>query len=153
MMSLRDYEAMFDQMAKMKMNRILFFHFENEPFIDYTYQGERKLIGDISHPVSGFISYGRHFTGSFRVKDLPVGRDKFDRDKIAPLEFQDVSSSDEALDRGRTFMQRLDVWTCRTRFRQRPSIGVHLPPIGLPISCLTACCSTPATTSTVRIRT
>lgn len=107
MMSLRDYKAMFDQMAKMKMNRIIFFHFENEPFIDYAYQGERKLIGDISHPDSGFISYGRHFTGSYRVKDLPVGREKFDRDKIAPLEFQDVRNSNEALDRGRTFMQRL----------------------------------------------
>lgn len=107
MMSLPDYEAMFGQMARMKMNRIIFFHFENEPFIDYTYQGERKLIGDISHPDSGYISYGRHFTGSYRVGDLPVGREKFDRDKIAPLEFQGVTSSDEALDCGKAFMQRL----------------------------------------------
>ena len=107
MMSLPDYEAMFVQMAKMKMNRIIFYHFENEPFIDYTYQGERKLIGDISHPDSGYISYGRHFTGSFHARDLPVGREKFDRDKIAPLEFQSVSSSGEALDCGKAFMQRL----------------------------------------------
>ncbi len=107
MMSLPDYEAMFDQMAKMKMNRIIYYHFENEPFIDYAYRGERKLLGDISHPDSGFLSYGRHFTGSFRVADLPVGKEKFDREKIAPLEFQDVTSSDEALDRGKVFMQSL----------------------------------------------
>ncbi len=113
MCSLADYEAMFDQMLKMKMNRIIFFHFPNEPFIDYTFRGERKLVGDISHPDSGFISYGRHFTGSWRVADLPVQRDKFDRERIAPLEFQSVVTSDEALDTGRAFMQRMIELACR----------------------------------------
>ena len=41
MFSLSDYEAMFDQMIKLKMNRIIFYHFPNEPFIDYTFQGLR----------------------------------------------------------------------------------------------------------------
>ena len=107
MFSLSDYEAMFDQMIKLKMNRIIFYHFPNEPFIDYTFQGERKLVGDISHPDSGYISYGRHFTGSWRVEDLPVHRDKFDREKLCPLEFQSIKSSDEALDTAKAFMQKI----------------------------------------------
>ncbi|MBN1394409.1 MAG: hypothetical protein JW959_05260 [Pirellulales bacterium] len=106
-MSLCDYQRMFDQMAKMRMNRILYHYFENEPFIDYSYRGERKLVGDISHPDSGYISYGRSFSGSYLVEDLPVGRDKFKRRRVAPLEFQDVKSSDEALDVGREFVRRL----------------------------------------------
>lgn len=108
MMSLPDYQAMFDQMAKMRMNRMGFFHFNNEPFTDFSYKGERKLIGDISHPDSGYISYGRSFSGSYLVKDIPIGREKYGvRKRVAPIEFQDVASSDEALDTGKVFMQRL----------------------------------------------
>jgi hypothetical protein len=107
MFSLSDYEELLDQMIKLKMNRIIFYHFPNEPFIDYTYQGERKLVGDISHPDSGYISYGRHFTGSWRVEDLPVHRDKFDREKLAPLEFQSVNSSNQALDTAKAFMRKI----------------------------------------------
>ncbi|MCF7853890.1 MAG: hypothetical protein K9N51_03760 [Candidatus Pacebacteria bacterium] len=109
MFSLPDYEAMFDQMIKLKMNRIVFYHFSQEPFIDYTFKGERKLVGDISHPDSGYISYGREFTGSWLVKDLPVGREKFDREKLCPPEFQDIKSSAEALDTAKAFMRKIMV--------------------------------------------
>ncbi len=105
MFSLPDYEAMFDQMVKLKMNRIIFYHFSNEPFIDYTFKGERKLVGDISHPDSGYISYGREFTGSWRVEDLPVHQETFDREKMCPHELQDVTTSDQALDQARSLMQ------------------------------------------------
>lgn len=107
MFSLSDYEAMFDQMAKLKMNRIVFHHFAHEPFIDYTFRGERKLVGDISHPDSGYMSYGRAFRGSWRVEDIPVGREKFDREKICPPEFQDIANSDEALDTAKAFMRKI----------------------------------------------
>lgn len=108
LLSVPDYQALFDQMAKMRMNRIMFWHFDTEPFGDYSYQGERKLIGDISHPDSGYISYGRTFSGSYLVKDIPIGREKFGpRRRVAPLEFQNVASSDEALDTGKEFMREL----------------------------------------------
>lgn len=108
LMSLPDYERLFDQMAKMRMNRIMYFHFDTEPFGDYSYKGERKLVGDISNPDSGYISYGRSFSGSYLVKDIPIGREKFaPRKRVAPLEFQEVASSDEALDTGKAFMRRL----------------------------------------------
>jgi len=108
LLSVPDYQALFDQMAKMRMNRILFWHFDTEPFADYSYQGERKLIGDISHPDSGYISYGRNFSGSYLVKDIPIGREKFaPRKRVAPMEFQDVASSDQALDTGKEFIRQL----------------------------------------------
>lgn len=106
-MSLRDYGAMFDQMAKMRLNRAVFYHFENEPFIDYRVRGERKIVGDISHPDSGYLSYGRHFSGSYLVKDIEVGRDRFDRKRVAPAEFQKVASSADALNAGTRFMQEV----------------------------------------------
>ena len=108
LLSLPDYQALFDQMAKMRMNRIMFWHFDTEPFADYSYQGERKLIGDISHPDSGYISYGRNFSGSYLVKDIPIGREKFaPRKRVAPMEFQTVASSNQALDTGKAFMRSL----------------------------------------------
>ncbi len=107
-MSLADFSNLFDNMFRMKLNRIIFYPFENEPIIDYTYKSERKLVGDISRPESGYFSYGRHWTGSFCVDDISVGREKFSpRRRVAPMEFQDVSTSDEALDMGKSFMNRI----------------------------------------------
>jgi len=106
-MSLCDYEAMFDQMAKMRLNRIVFYHFENEPFIDYTFRGERKLVGDVSHPTSGYISYGRTFSGSYLVDDIPIGRELFGRSRVAPMELQAVASSAEALDASGDLMRKI----------------------------------------------
>jgi len=107
LMSLEDYQRMFDQLAKMRMNRVVYYPFENEPFIDYSYAGERKLIGDTTHPESGYTSLGRQDVGSYRVQDMVVGKELFDREFIAPLEFQHVRSSAEALDTGKEFMSQL----------------------------------------------
>ena len=107
MMSVPDHEAILDQMAKLKMNTMLHWHFEQDPFIDYTFKGERKVVGDIAHPDSGYINYGRHFYGSFLVKDIPHGQEQFNRDKITSMEMQNVSSSDEALDAGGEVMRKL----------------------------------------------
>jgi|GEM_PF-2600187 len=106
-MSLPDYELMFTQMAKMRMNGVVYYPFENEPFIDYYYAGERKLVGDTTHPESGYVSLGRQDIGSYRVEDMVVGKELFDRKWVAPAEFQNVHSSTEALDTGKDFMRQL----------------------------------------------
>ncbi len=107
-MSLSDFRMLFDNMLRMRLNRIIFYPFENEPIVDYTYKGERKLVGDISRPESGYFSYGRNWTGSFNVNEIAVGKEKFaPRKRIAPMEFQDVNSSEEALDRGKSFMNEI----------------------------------------------
>lgn len=107
-MSIQDFCDLFDNMLKMKMNRIVFYPFENEPIIDYTFKGERKVVGDISRPESGYFSYGRHWTGSFNVDEISIGKESFKpRKRIAPMEFQNVNNSDEALDTGKTFMNEI----------------------------------------------
>jgi len=106
-MSLQDYERLFAQMAKMRMNRVIYYHFENEPFMDYSYSGERRLLGDATHPDSACMSLGRQDAGTFRVADLIVGREHFDREFVSPLEFQRARTSAEMLDTGRAFMQEL----------------------------------------------
>jgi len=107
-MSIEDFCRLFDNMLRMKLNRIVFYPFENEPIIDYTFKGERKVVGDISRPESGYFSYGRHWTGSFNVDEISIGKEKFEpRKRVAPMEFQNVNSSDEALDTGKAFMNKI----------------------------------------------
>ncbi len=106
-MSLPDYDRLFAQLAKMRMNRVVYYHFENEPFMDYAHAGERRLLGDVTHPDSAYLSLGRQDAGTFRVADIEVGGERFDRDFVAPREFQHVRGSAEALDTGRAFMQEL----------------------------------------------
>ena len=104
-MSTADFAALFDSMLRMKLDRIVFYSFENEPIVDYTYCGERKLVGDISRLESGYFSYGRNWTGSFNVNEIKIGKEKFaPRNRVAPMEFQNAHSSKEALDTGRKFM-------------------------------------------------
>ena len=100
----------FTQMAKMRMNRVLYYLFENEPFMDYTYRGERKLIGDVTHPESACMSLGRQDAGTYRVEDILVGGEKFDRPHVAPREFQQARTSAEMMDTGREFMRELIAW-------------------------------------------
>jgi len=70
------------------------------------YKGKRKIVGDISHPDSGYIAW-RILGGHFLVEDIPVGREKFNRKRVAPIEFQEVNSSAEALDTGREFVRTM----------------------------------------------
>lgn len=107
-MSIPDFRRLFDNMLRMKLNRIVFYPFENEPLVDYTYKGERKIVGDISRPESGYFSYGSNWTGSFNVHEITIGKEKFaPRRRISPMEFQNVSSSEEALDTGKSFMNEI----------------------------------------------
>ncbi len=106
-MSVSDYERLFNQMAKMRMNRVIYYLFENEPFMDYSYAGERKLVGDATPIDSACMSLGRQDTGTYRVSDMIAGRGKFDREFVSPREFQDARTSQEMLDTGRAFMQKL----------------------------------------------
>jgi len=104
--SISDYYNLFDQMVKMKLNYLSLYFFEHEPFIDYSYNGERKVVGDISDPESGYIAW-RALGGSYLVKDIPVGKEKFSRKRVAPLEFQEVNSSSQALDTGKDFIRTI----------------------------------------------
>jgi hypothetical protein len=121
MMDLSEVKFMLDQMARLKMNYLQFFWFEHEPWIDFSYRGEHKLLGDATGPESGYLTW-RYNYGSYLVKDLAVGRELFQgRKKIAPAEFQQVETPGEAFRIAKQFLneiiryagtRKIKVWLC-----------------------------------------
>jgi hypothetical protein len=144
MMDLAEVKAMLDQMAKLKMNYLQFFWFEHEPWIDFTYKGESKLLGDATGPETGYLKW-RYNYGSYLVQDLQVGRELFKgKKKIAPAEFQNVETPEQAFRVAKNFLteiiryaktRKIKVWLCidpttlpgnMARFARR-AINRHLP--------------------------
>jgi hypothetical protein len=121
MMDLAEVKAMLDQMAKLKMNYLQFFWFEHEPWIDFTYKGEGKLLGDATGPETGYLTW-RYNYGSYLVKDVVVGRELFKgKKKIAPAEFQEVETPEQAFRVAKEFLteiiryaktRKIKVWLC-----------------------------------------
>ncbi len=152
---LSEVKGFLDQMAKMKMNYLQFFWFEHEPWIDFTYRGEHKLLGDATAKEPGYMSWRYHY-GSQLTKDLAVGREHFrGRARMAPAEFQNVETPEEAFRVAREFLREIiryarirhiRVWLCidpttlqanHARFARRaanlqlpfhPILGTHMCP-------------------------
>jgi hypothetical protein len=96
--SLRDYRNLIDQMAKMKLNYLQIFWYSYMPFLSYSYRGEKMLIGDVGASDSGYIMW-RYNMGSYKVRDMEVGRDvfaRFGKQTIAPDEVQGIEDPDQA---------------------------------------------------------
>ena len=120
-MHLSEVKQMLDQMAKLKMNYLQFFWFEHEPWIDFGYRGEGKLIGDATGKETGYLTWRYHY-GSYLAKDLLVGRELFkDRPRIAPAEFQGVETPEDGFRVAKNFLteiiryaktRKINVWLC-----------------------------------------
>jgi len=118
---LAEVKAFLDQMAKLKMNYLQFFWFEHEPWINFGFRGENKLLGDATGPETGYLTW-RYNYGSYLVKDLPVGQHLFGgRRKMAPGEFQDVETPEDAFRVAKSFLteiiryaksRKIKVWLC-----------------------------------------
>lgn len=120
-MNLAEVEAMLDQMAKLKMNYLQFFWFTHEPWINFGFRGENKLLGDATGKETGYLTWRYNF-GSYLIKDVVVGRDKFGgRERMAPMEFQHVESPQDAFRVAQDFLRaiihyaatrKIKVWLC-----------------------------------------
>ncbi|MFN0170507.1 MAG: hypothetical protein ACKV22_29145 [Bryobacteraceae bacterium] len=120
-MNLAEVKVMLDQMRKLKLNWVQFFWFEHEPWIDFGYRGETKLLGDATGPETGYLSWRYHY-GSNLIRDVEVGKSLFGgRSKMAPMEFQDVETPEEAFRVSKTFLtgiiryanaRSIKVWLC-----------------------------------------
>lgn len=118
---LSEVKAFLDQMAKLKLNYLQFFWFEHEPWINFGFRGENKLLGDATGPETGYLTWRYHY-GSYLIKDLPVGQQLFQgRRKMAPAEFQDVETPEAAFRVARSFLteiiryaktRKIRVWLC-----------------------------------------
>ena len=95
-MNLAEVKSMLDQMAKLKMNFLQFFWFEHEPWINFGYRGENKLLGDATGKETGYLTW-RYNYGSNLIKDVVVGQNLFGgRERMAPMEFQKVETPEDA---------------------------------------------------------
>jgi len=154
-MNLAEVKAMLDQMAKLKMNYLQFFWFEHEPWINFGFRGENKLLGDATGKETGYLTWRYNF-GSYLIRDMIVGQDKFGgRERMAPMEFQKVETPEEAFEVAREFLteiihyartRKIKVWLCvdpttlpgnLARFAHRatnlqlpfhPILGTHMCP-------------------------
>ncbi len=119
--NLAEVKRFLDQMAKMKMNYLQFFWFEHEPWINFGFRGENKLLGDATGPETGYLTW-RYNYGSNLIKDLPVGKELFGgRRKMAPAEFQNVETPEDAFRTAKSFLneiiryaktRKIKVWLC-----------------------------------------
>jgi hypothetical protein len=154
-MNLAEVKSMLDQMAKLKMNFLQFFWFEHEPWINFGYRGENKLLGDATGKETGYLTWRYNF-GSNLIKDVVVGQDKFGgRERMAPMEFQNVETPEDGFRVAQEFLteiiryakaRKIKVWLCvdpttlpgnLARFAHRasnrpvpfdPILGAHMCP-------------------------
>lgn len=96
MLSYKDYVAMIDQMVKMKLNFLELWWFAYSPYLDYSYGGEDKLIGDLSNKNSGYLNSVYVGVGSHTTADVHIGKKWFPNPRLAPPELQNVETPQQA---------------------------------------------------------
>ena len=93
------YKMLIDQMVKLRMNYLEFFVQAYQPWVDYTFRGEKPLLGDKSEPDSGYLVISRSVP-SCSVDEVKIGKEHFAGLRtMAPPEMQDVDTPEEAVRR------------------------------------------------------
>jgi len=105
-MGYADFCQMIDQMAKLKCNYLEFYWYVGGPWIEYSYRGERNLIGDLCHKESGYTAW-RCETGPFSTADVIVGREHLPRSRPCAPEFQNCQTPAEAHRVAQTLLTRM----------------------------------------------
>ncbi len=93
--SLDYWKKFIDRMVRMRMNYLQVFWFPYAPFLTYDYKGEKNLLGDVSTKESGYLLWATGF-GSHLARDMAVGRKHFIHPRLAPPEFQNVETPEQA---------------------------------------------------------
>ena len=93
------YKMLIDQMVKLRMNYLEFFVQAYQPWVEYTFRGEKNLLGDKSEPDSGYLVISRTVP-SCSVDEVKIGKEHFaGLRNMAPPEMQDVDTPEEAVRR------------------------------------------------------
>lgn len=107
--SYPDIVKFIDQMAKQKLNYMIWHMFSPEPYLEYSYAGEKKLMGDEASWEGGYLMPAYNF-GPLMVKDYFVGKEafaKFGKKYLAPDEWQGVRDQDRVFASARDLLQRV----------------------------------------------
>jgi hypothetical protein len=94
-MGRTEFQQLLDQLAKMKCNYLEFYWYVGAPWIEFSYRGEKKLIGDLYSKESGYTTW-RVNTATFVASDVKIGRELFTTERICAPEFQDCQTPEEA---------------------------------------------------------
>ncbi len=96
MWGLDDYRRLIDQMAKLRLNYLNLNITGADPFLEYTFRGERNLIGDVNTPESGYLVARMHVPDAY-TNQVEIGKEHFAGiPSMAPPELQGVPSPEEA---------------------------------------------------------
>jgi hypothetical protein len=115
---LAEFTALLDQMAKLRLNRLMFFFYTGAPWVSFSYQGEPALIGDLYTPESGYRTL-RMNTQTYEAADMPIGAEAFGRRRVGSAEFQDCQTPQAAQAAAQQVLQqvithaharRIEVW-------------------------------------------
>jgi hypothetical protein len=107
MLSYEDWARLLDQMAKMKYNFLEFWWFAYQPWLNYSYRGETKLIGDLSTKASGYLNTMYDGFGSRTTDDVVIGKHWFPGRRLAPPELQHVETPDQAFTAAQDLLSRM----------------------------------------------
>ena len=96
MWGLEDYRRLIDQMAKLRLNYLNLNITGADPMLEYTFHGERNLIGDVNTPESGYLVARMHVPNAY-TDQVEIGKEHFAGiPSMAPPELQGVPSPEEA---------------------------------------------------------
>ncbi len=107
--SYPDIVRFLDQMAKLKLNYLIWHMFSHEPYLEESFQGEKKLMGDQASWEGGYTLPSYDF-GPRKVEDYFVGKEafeKFGKKYMAPDEWQGVQDQDQVYATARDLLQRV----------------------------------------------
>jgi hypothetical protein len=107
--SYADIAKSIDQMARMKFNFLIWHLFSPEPYLEYSYRGEKKRLGDSRDWRGGYVLPTRNFAPR-QVEDYFEGKEafqKFGKKYLAPDEWQGVQDEDQVYARAQDLLQRV----------------------------------------------
>lgn len=127
-MNESDYEALIDQMAKMRMNTLQFTFGMGSPFLKFSYRGR---VGELlTTPETHYTAWGSTsrswgkspHTTTASARDVRVGRELFPDDFVGGSDFANVHTPEQAFDAAREFLR------CLIRHAHQRHVKVTLLP-------------------------
>lgn len=103
---LESLKKTIDQLAKMKCNYIEFYWYIGAPWVEFSYRGEKQLIGDLYPNEAGYLGWRRN-TMTFTASDVKVGREHFQQERVCAPELQECETPEEAHRAARHLLRQL----------------------------------------------
>ena len=121
-MDMDYFQKFLDQLAKLKCNYLEFYWYVGAPWIEYSYGGESKLIGDLYTKESGYLTW-RLTAATFKASDVEIGREHFTEERVCATEFQGVETPQEAYRTARQLLTQVIDYAHERKIQVRLGMG------------------------------